>query len=78
MTLFQNIMGCLVAVLVFERMDCCGNQAGGIPDWLPDLLGRVRALPWFYSVGRFGCSSRAGGVFSFPGPSDVGYRRDYD
>lgn len=46
MTLFQNIMGFLVAVLVFERMNR-SNQARGISDWLPDLLGRVRALPWF-------------------------------
>ena len=77
MTLFQNIMGCLVAVLVFERMEPV--QPGS---WNTRLASRFAGsgtgLTLVHSVGRFGCSSRAGGVFSFPGPSDVGYRRDYD
>ena len=44
-TLFQNILGCLVAVLIFNRVNQ-HNQSPGLQHWLLDLIGQVRALPW--------------------------------
>jgi hypothetical protein len=44
-TLFQGILGCLVAVQVFDRVSQ-HNQNSNLPHWLLDLFDRVRVLPW--------------------------------
>lgn len=44
-TFFQSVLGCLVALQVFNRINGY-NQAHRLPHWLPVLLGRVQALPW--------------------------------